>query len=687
MHWARLRNSLMLISPNGGFALPRPREGLNAARKQGEKPQSTEPRTRPGPSLAILRTALYMICAGLLAGGLAAPCPAATKKFPVACDEAETRIVPWLEAHGFRVDDAETGKPGEPLVVLKGRRPKSADGKRIWNLNRYTRKSAGQVGICGSCFERLDVAGVSAKLRFRPAAEGCEVSLIGRFLVRSESSCFAPTGMEPLGEVKSNSKLENEYLTALKRSLGEVPEPPPPPKPRRPADREREVLFVPGPGLARPLPELRKADVTASLAGKALNVIDVAGREQAARTPVIVVLDFANTTFRNQPCLVAEVTPVLDKTGGTRNFQVYVTGAGISPFFNADFGLRDRAGMLLFSYADPQEPTAKCIDSEPNYARADAFLRQSLGYESRVLLRDLGLVLSSHPGPYRVFWISDHFGWVDTQLAAEHGFSSDDLETDDEYAFDNTPRSVSGFVENLSEAGVSIFPILLPQRSKQGEKVSTSAFERAAAKYLANLTGGFMTVAGAEPGQTLARLLTLSDDAYVVRLRAPVTGRRFLDGMPHTLKVTDEAEQLTLRRRYTVNEEGTVETSDDALDHGGERLIFPSADLRLGGGCAGGSKKSLSLWLPGQVLSAPASTVHVLISYTPSPGSKEFIQRSNLARPQASGNEAEGPAVCVELARTKPGTSFSLVALDEGTQWVGAINGRILGTSVESGSQ
>ena len=54
---------------------------------------------------------------------------------------------------------------------------------------------------------------------------------------------FADPQSDPVVEARSNSKLEGEYLSALKRSLGEVPEPPRPLPSRRPADRERQVLF------------------------------------------------------------------------------------------------------------------------------------------------------------------------------------------------------------------------------------------------------------------------------------------------------------------------------------------------------------------------------------------------------------------------------------------------------------
>jgi hypothetical protein len=162
-----------------------------------------------------------------------------------------------------------------------------------------------------------------------------------------------------------------------------------------------------------------------------------------------------------------------------------------------------------------------------------------------------------------------------------------DPQTDDEHAFENVPDRVSGFMENLSEAGVSIFPVLLPQRSRRIEPPHTSGFENRAAKYLAALTGGFVTVAETAPGQTLQRLLAVSDDGYVFRLRAPMTGRRFWDGLPHTLNVTDHVEDLRFRRPFTVNEEGSVETSEEALDHGGDRLFIPSRDLRLVAGCPG----------------------------------------------------------------------------------------------------
>jgi hypothetical protein len=621
-----------------------------------------------------------MSCTGaavLIVANSVVPCRAVSKKFPLSCDSARKTIMPWLETHGFRVTNDDPGQPNEgEYVVLKGKRPKGAEGTRIWNLQRYVRKSAGLTGASAACFEALEIVGVSAKLRFRPVAEGCAVSLVHRYLAYRGDSCRVPDPrLDPLVEARSNSKLEGEYLSALRRSLGEVPDPPTPVPSRRPADRERQVLFVPEPGIPRPLPRLRTEDIEANLAGKPLKVVDVAGHERTARTPVVVVLDFANTSFRNHPCLVAELAPVLDKIGRSRDFEVFVTGGTISPFFNADFGVPGLPAMLLFSYPSQREPIGKCLSADPRDEPAPRLQRAFFGYESRVLLRDLGLVLSAHPGPYRVFWIADSFGWIDTTLALTKDI---DPETDDEHAFENVPHLVSGFMENLSEAGVSIFPVLLPQRSRRIEQPGTSGFERSAARYLAALTGGFMTVAGTAPGHTLERLLAASDDGYVFRLRAPMTGRRFWDGMPHTLNVTDRAENLSFRRGFTVSEEGSVETSEGALDRGAERLFVPSRDLRLVAGCPGRSSGSfVALFLPRQVLSTPASKVHVLISYTPVSGRNALRQRFHLARPQASASEADWPAVCFDIEHTETGTSFSLVAFDEGTEWIGALNGSI----------
>lgn len=583
--------------------------------------------------------------------------------------------MPWLEIRGFRVADDDPQKPGE-YALLKGKRPKSADGKRIWNLQRYVRNSMGPMGTNGTCFEALEIVGVSAKLRFRRAAEGCAVSLVHRYLAYRGDSCHpSDPQSDPLVEARSNSKLESEYLSALSHSLGEVPEPPTPLPSRRPAERDRQVLFVPDPEVPRPLPQLRIDDIEANLAGKPLKVIDVAGHERVTRTPVVVVLDFANTSLRNQPCVAAELAPVLDKIGSSSDFEVLVTGGTIAPFFNADFGIPGRPGMLLFSYPSSEEPIKKCISADPRNEPAPGIQRAYFGYESRILLRDLGLVLSAHPGPYRVFWISDSFWWIDTTLALTKDI---DPETDDEHAFENVPHLVSGFMENLSEAGVSIFPVLLPQRSRGIERPRVSSFERSAARYLAALTGGFVTVVGATPGNTLARLLTVSDDGYVFRLRAPVTGRRVWDGMPHTLNVTDRAENLSFRRGFTVSEEGSVETSEAALDRGPERLLIPSRDLRLVAGCpAKSSASSVALFLPRQVLSTPKSRLHVLISYAPALGGTLLKQRFDLARPHASASQADWPAVCFELQHTEAGTSFNLVAFDEGTEWIGALNGRI----------
>ena len=622
-----------------------------------------------------MRPSPCAICAALIVAGVVAPCHAAAKKFPVTCGVARSAVVPWLETRGFRVADDETGKPGD-YVLLNSKRPKGAEGTRIWNLRRYARNSTGQTGGSGMCFETLEIVGVSAKLRFQPVAEGCAVSLVNRYLAYKGDSCRSPDPQrDPLVEARSNAKLEGEYLSALKRSLGDLPEPSTPLPGRRPSDRERQVLFVPDPEVPRPLPQLRTENIEANLAGKPLKVIDVAGQEGAAHTPVVVVLDFANTSLRNQPCVAAELAPVLDKVGG-HDFEVLVTGGTIGPFFNADFGIPGRPVMVLFSYPSPEEPIKKCLSAEPRNELAPRLQRTYFGYESRILLKEIGLVLSAHPGPYRVFWISDSFGWINTTLALTKDI---DPITDNDHAFENVPHLVSGFIENLSEAGVSIFPVLLPQRSGTVAVSRASSFDRRAAKYLAALTGGFVTEAGTAPGQTLARLLSVSDDGYVFRLRAPVTGRRFWDGMPHTLNVIDRADNLSFRRGFTVSEEGSVETSEEAFDHSEEHLFIPSRDLRLVGGCPGkSSESSVALFLPRQVLSAPASTVHILINYAPVSGGPLLKQRFELARPHAEVGETDSTAVCFELQHTEVGTSFNLVAFDEGTEWIGALNGRIL---------
>ena len=337
------------------------------------------------------------------------------------------------------------------------------------------------------------------------------------------------------------------------------------------AEQERDIrlLVVPANGKQSRLAKLRPYDLRADLAGHSLPILEVSGREAAAQTPVVVVLDFANTSQGNWPCLAAEIAPLADQARLGR-LRVLLTSPGdVDAFQAVDLG--PRHPLHLFNADAVAGFTRSCKERRQGVFRATSL--RSGWFASGPLLNEIASQLDPQTGPHRLIWIGEDFRWINAFVLPDNNQQS---ETYVWPRFDVAVQSM-GLIGN---AGIAVFPIILPRVPHQaGAAPDVYPVNRRAGGALAHFTGGFHYDSGARLGSALSRVLDESANGYVLRLRSQVAGAKWFNGLPHTLNLVDRGGRIAFHRPVVIPAERLV--IPDGLDHSSNRLIFPTSNLRL----------------------------------------------------------------------------------------------------------
>jgi hypothetical protein len=257
-------------------------------------------------------------------------------------------------------------------------------------------------------------------------------------------------------------------------------------------------------------------------------------------------------------------------------------------------------------------------------------------------------------GPVRVIWVSDDFQWFGPRPVCDPADRVCTL----------SPRGAhdlnlaTPFRRYLSEAGVTIFPLLVPGPANATPKDKRRNLE--SAEHLGEYTGGFAVEGGTlGEGNGLAHALRVTSRGYVLRLSAPPGEDGLLKirikGPPH----------IRSQRRFMVSAKGTVPRIAGRLGDVPFPVLFPCARLSVENGCRD-SEGAENLAITAQPAPPPLASgkLHVVVSYK---GETGFHQRFEFDRWQSDGNGSP-PRVCLPVARRRSSIR-RITAYEESTGW------------------
>jgi hypothetical protein len=216
------------------------------------------------------------------------------------------------------------------------------------------------------------------------------------------------------------------------------------------------------------------------------------------------------------------------------------------------------------------------------------------------------------------------------------------------------------FERYLSEAGVTIFPLVVPGPSNATPKDKRRNLE--SAEHMGEFTGGFAVVGGAlEEGNVLAHALRVTGRGYVLRLSAPPREHAVyflkirIKGPPH----------IRSEREFMVSAKATVPRIAGLLGDVPFPVVFACARLSVENACRDGEGAE-NLAITPQPASRPPGSgkLHVVVSYK---GETGFHQRFEFDRWQSDGNGSP-PRVCVPVARGRA-SIHRITAYEESTGW------------------
>jgi len=420
--------------------------------------------------------------------------------------------------------------------------------------------------------------------------------------------------------------------------------------------REFEILVPVPPALTGEATRITPDTLTAWLGNTRLDVLSVQGRERASHTPIVVVLDLLHTETEQLARVAAEVIPLLPELQ-RRRALVISTAPTQGLIETLYFGSGSRVSMVKAGGADDLEKLAQAC--REHAAGCPGIV--SWGYQHRgtKIVPALSRAFDASQAPVRVFWLSGDQVWWEVK--------ADELRPSPQTA------SWAACLPNVSEAGISVFPIFMPDATGFVGPDSEPEANATAAE-----NGGVVATAAASPGEALRKLLQMTDNSLVVRLSGPVTDA------PRKLRIASKAPAVSLHfeRRFVINPPG-YQRDESLLKEVAVRVALPSGDLHLRPGCGAqrvfADDLKVTMQLPDAVMSAPAGRLDTWVEYS-HPVGKAFTERLALTRPQRQGLVEMRGGVCLPMATgsmARGELKFRLFVFDETTGWLGAVSARL----------
>jgi hypothetical protein len=317
----------------------------------------------------------------------------------------------------------------------------------------------------------------------------------------------------------------------------------------RAQDREFRVLWVPPPSVPRPLPDIAPASVKATIGGKLYQAVSILPIDAAKPTPLVIVLDFANTNRASHACLVQAVLPFLTRK---KEPPAALLAVGASDRL---VEARSPQGFLftLAKPATPQSLDADCRNA-PDIPLAQHD-RDTLPLDA---LSSIAGYYAARGGPVRVIWIADRFKWA-VKPKSEPCTTSDCIEYDRATRY---PHALDLFAEEISESGVTIFALALRERTCDGRaRLHYGDFVPPLedAHTLAEFTGGFATRVTGDPSAALQLAIQLTQSGYRLLMKGPILPRSKYLKEPRALRFSLETGRrgLRLERRFLVSPENS----------------------------------------------------------------------------------------------------------------------------------
>jgi hypothetical protein len=406
------------------------------------------------------------------------------------------------------------------------------------------------------------------------------------------------------------------------------------------------------------------------LGGQPLETVGVEAAGGKAASRVVVVLDFGGLYGGVDFCIGAEVLPALDFLRDRPKTTLIATGfsqADVS--YVAELGGGKAVATLYGGQATLAHLTGVCGGREQAWNLA--FGPYSLQRSARDVLCEAARAYPEEERPVRVFWLTNRFEWFDHR----NYWLTEDYRGDPA----STTRAVDSCMEDISAAGLTVFPVVFPGFPIQGSQPKYDKSEMASAEALARAMGGFVTKANPLEGPVLRELISATDRGLVLRFRGSPSERTHADGA-RDLRVTVETggKLATFQRDFVIptGRAAAPETAKEILE--GIQVVSPSTQVGLqpcmSESTDGSMRRGMRVLLPPEVRAGPPGLLRVYIEYT-NTSSGLTKQRAVLHRPQL--NE------CIPMAEQVTLPRFRMVLYDEATGWSGALSGELVEKSAK----
>ena len=431
--------------------------------------------------------------------------------------------------------------------------------------------------------------------------------------------------------------------------------------------RQFDVLVIPHTGTEGLIPEVSPTRVHATFDEHKVSVVAVQQARPILGKHTVVLLDFEHASAKFHTSMIMETLHAVAEVGDP---EITVIAAGESRRNLEIFDLADngKIGLLL--------PPPRLADGHDPQQVKDSARMYWQTWPGLDLIGTVANWFDATDSPVRVVWISEDFTWA----LPRHGLvpMSDDVAN---FTWTHRPCDPGDmgcqamkclaasslnifwghpYVVRLSEAGITLFPLIIRGGGAQRSRADQQKNQRAA-EYVAKHTGGFTLFADTlGDGKALTRALRTTSAGYVVRLSGTVQQGSL--ACPYPLRISiDGPPHIRFTRDFTISAEGQIRRQTDnhfcRLVPAFHKL---AADFSCGDKASGES--GLKITVPEAIKSAPPGKFYVHVTYNAGP-----VQRFVFNRRQLSTGEA-AQCLCAPLLG-RPEAVRLVSAYDEATKW------------------